>query len=68
MPSSVLNLKVIRNDDGSVTIKWDAPDARGGPDLRYFIEVNGGSGFFSKGNNYTFAQEEKRKEYTVFVS
>ena len=63
-----MSLKIIRNDDGSVTITWDTPKAKGGPDLRYFIVVNGGTGFFSRNSNYSIAKQEKSKEYTVSVS
>ena len=68
VPSSVLSLKAIRNDDGSVTIKWEVPAAKGGPDLRYFIVINGKPGFFSKGSNYSITQQEKKQEYKISVS
>ena len=68
MPSSVRNLIAIRNDDGSVTITWDAPAAKGGPDLQYSVVVNGKAGFFSRDRKHRIKQQEKRMEYTVSVS
>jgi len=68
LPSSVMNLKEIRNANGSVTIMWDAPAATGGPDLQYYIVINSKPGFFSRDRTHRIEQQEKRMEYKVSVS
>lgn len=68
VPSAVRGLKAIRNVDGSVTITWNSPAAKGGPDLVYHIVINGKNGFYSKGSNYSLLRQEKRHQYTISVS
>ena len=68
VPGVIRNLKVKRNDDQSVTLSWDQPQDKGGPDLKYLVKVNNGKGNSMKAMNYTIKQEKETKKYFVSVS
>ena len=68
VPGVIRNLKLKRNDDQSVTLSWDQPQDKGGPDLKYLVKVNNGNGVSMKAMNYTIKQEKETKKYFVSVS
>ena len=68
VPSAVLNLKIERNEDHSVTVYWQEPAAKGGNDLRYCVIINNDACRFTSNQNYTIYQDEETKRYTVSVS
>ena len=67
VPSVIQNLKLKRNDDGSVTVFWEKPASVGGSDLRYFVVVNGDKGQFMVKQNYTVLQSTETTKYTISV-
>jgi len=67
VPSAVLNLKIERNEDHSVTVYWQEPAAKGGNDLRYCVIINNDACRFTSNQNYTIYQDEETKRYTVSV-
>ncbi len=66
MPSEVRDVSKIRNDDGSVTVKWREPEAKGGPDLKYRVRY-GGKTIMTVNTNITLPRTGQRQEYTVQV-
>ncbi len=66
MPSEVRDVSKIINDDGSVTVKWREPEAKGGPDLKYRVRY-GGKTIMTVNTNITLPQTSQRQEYTVKV-
>ena len=68
VPGVIRNLKLKRNDDLSVTLSWMQPQDKGGPDLKYFVRVNNGKGFYMNAMNYTIKQEKETTKYFVSVS
>ncbi|XP_065060999.1 ephrin type-B receptor 1-B-like [Rhopilema esculentum] len=67
LPSAVQNLESRRNDDGSVTVIWEPPSEKGGPDLKYHIIVNGNQGEFQMHSNLTINRKKKLENYKVSV-
>ena len=68
VPSTIVSLRIERNEDHSVTLYWQEPAAKGGNDLRYCVIVNNDPCTFVNVQNYTIYQEEETKKYTVSVS
>ena len=66
MPSKVGRVNVIRKEDGSVTIKWQVPLGKGGPDLKYRIKY-GNKVVMTTNTNITIHKGAKRMEYLVSV-
>eukprot|EP00112_Aurelia_sp_Birch-Aquarium-sp1_P023450 Seg7.1 transcript_id=Seg7.1/GoldUCD/mRNA.D3Y31 product="Ephrin type-A receptor 6" protein_id=Seg7.1/GoldUCD/D3Y31 len=67
LPGIIQDLRKNINDDLSVTIFWNEPASKGGPDLKYFIQVNAAKGFLTNARNYTIHQRTETQRYVVLI-
>eukprot|EP00794_Sanderia_malayensis_P015419 gene15419-16992_t len=66
VPSEVQSVAVIRNHDGSVTIKWKEPADKGGPDLKYRVQY-GVTKTIVSSTNVTILQTDVKQTYNVKI-